>query len=520
VGVRDVATGSSDRPSDDEIEAFRVAGRYLASRGLVRETEGNLSTFDGSRLVITRTGSVLADLGPGDVLIGTADRLPTGASSDTGLHVDHYRTYGPLDGVRAIVHAHPAGSMPAPGAEPRHGRHGVYGTGRTLEQAVAMVEMILWSQKQPNAPPLAGTIAGPFAAVEFSMGGRRLEYGREVVWKSPLITGLDQSKLPGDAGGFRCTTVDEVADAIRGLAVRGAPVLGITAAYGVTLSAFQALDQGDDVAEAVAKAAALLVETRPTAVNIRWAVQRVMSTASGSVDESEAYAEALLAETRAIEQEDADACSAIGRLGAEMVPRGANVLTHCNTGMLCTAGIGTAMGVIWCSHLAGKAIHVWVDETRPALQGARLTAWELQRLGVPMTLVADSAAGSLMARGKVDLVIVGADRIAADGDVANKIGTYSLAVLAARHGIPFYVAAHASTMDPATPSGADIRIEERDPAEVTNAVGVPIAPDGVEAANPAFDVTPSELVTAIVTDRGVVRPPYREGLAHVVEAAP
>jgi methylthioribose-1-phosphate isomerase len=227
----------------------------------------------------------------------------------------------------------------------------------------------------------------------------------------------------------------------------------------------------------------------------------------------------VLAEARAIQREDAAACSAMGWFGSELIPEGANVLTHCNTGMLCTAGIGTAFGVLWCSHLEGKGIHVWVDETRPLLQGARLTAWELQRLGVPFTVIADGAAGSLMARGQVDAVILGADRIAANGDVANKVGTYPLAVLAARHGVPFYVAAPTSTIDPSTPSGDHIEIEERDPEEVTHAFGTRIAPEGAPALNPAFDVTPAELVTAIVTERGVVRPPFADGLAAVLEGA-
>jgi methylthioribose-1-phosphate isomerase len=194
------------------------------------------------------------------------------------------------------------------------------------------------------------------------------------------------------------------------------------------------------------------------------------------------------------------------------VPVGANVLTHCNTGMLCTGGIGTALGVVYSAHLSGKRLHVWVDETRPLMQGARLTAWELERLGVPMTIVADSAAGSLMAAGRVDLVIVGADRIAANGDVANKVGTYPLAILADYHAVPFYVVAPSSTIDLGARSGEAIPIEERDPAEVTRPFGLPIAPEGAGAANPAFDVTPASLVTAFVTDRGVIRPPFAEGL--------
>jgi methylthioribose-1-phosphate isomerase len=256
-------------------------------------------------------------------------------------------------------------------------------------------------------------------------------------------------------------------------------------------------------------------------VNIRWAVDRVRRAAdrAGSAGERE-YASAVLTEARAIEVEDALACSTMGWAGAELIPEGANVLTHCNTGMLCTAGIGTAFGVLWCAHLAGRGIHVWVDETRPLLQGARLTAWELQRLGVPFTVIADSAAGSLMAQGQVDAVIVGADRIVANGDAANKVGTYPLAVLAERHGVPFYVAAPTSTLDRATPSGGDIEIEERDPEEVTHAFGARVAPAGAAALNPAFDVTPAELITAIVTERGAVRPPFGPGLVSLGGVAP
>jgi methylthioribose-1-phosphate isomerase len=286
----------------------------------------------------------------------------------------------------------------------------------------------------------------------------------------------------------------------------------------VALAAFRALDRGEDVREASAKAGEMLCGTRPTAVNLRWAVDRVLAAAE-SAGGGRAFAEAALAEARAIEREDAEGCSAMGWFGSELIPEGANVLTHCNTGMLCTAGIGTAFGVLWCAHLEGKGIHVWVDETRPLLQGARLTAWELQRLGVPFTVIADGAAGSLMARGQVDAVILGADRIAANGDVANKVGTYPLAVLAARHGVAFYVAAPTSTIDPTTPSGDHIEIEERDPEEVTHAFGTRVAPEGAPALNPAFDITSAELITAIVTERGVVRTPYDAGLAAVSEGA-
>ena len=502
-----------EEPRPGEMAAFRAVGAHLARRGLITGTEGNLSTFDGRRLVITRRDADLHRLEPDDVLAGTLHDPPAGASSDTPIHVRTYRDYRE---IRAIVHAHPAGTMPVPGDEPRHGRHGLYGTGRTLEHAAAMVDMALWGLRLPNPPPLVGMIAGPFTPVELSIGApARPEDDEPPV--GPVVHGFDQSRMPNIDAGFRAETVEEVAEAIRRLAVRGAPLLGITAAFGVTLAAFLARLRGEDVRESVEKAGELLVATRPTAANIRWAVDRLGRVAASSADEN--LPEALHAEARAMELEDAAACSAMGWFGEALIPDVANVLTHCNTGMLCTAGIGTAFGVLWCAHLAGKGIHVWVDETRPLLQGARLTAWELDRLGVPCTVVADAAAGSLMARGKVDAVITGADRIAANGDLANKIGTYPLAVLAARHGVPFYVAAPISTVDLATASGDDIRIEDRDPEEVTHAFGTRVAPEGAAAWNPAFDVTPAELVTAIVTEHGIVRPPFGDGLRHAVEAA-
>jgi methylthioribose-1-phosphate isomerase len=263
-------------------------------------------------------------------------------------------------------------------------------------------------------------------------------------------------------------------------------------------------------------AADALKVARPTAVNLAWAVDRMMAVATRQCCQVgstlQRVHEEMVAEALRIETEDREACAAMGALGLELVPEDANVLTHCNTGMLCTGGIGTALGVVIAAHRAGRRPHVWVDETRPVLQGARLTAWELGRLGIPRTLIADVAAGSLMARKEVDLVFVGADRIAANGDVANKVGTYPLAVLAWYHDVPFYVAAPTSTVDLATPTGADIAIEERDPAEVTSALGVDLAEAGTPAANPAFDVTPAELITAIVTERAVLRPPYGPAL--------
>ena len=323
---------------------------------------------------------------------------------------------------------------------------------------------------------------------------------------------LDQTRLPHEEVFLECRSVEEVADAIRRMAVRGAPVLGITAAFALALGAknSKAPTAGALVRE-LERAGEILVATRPTAVNIAWSVERIMAVAR-SLNGVDAVRRSVEEEAIRIAREDEQACRRMAELGADLIPRGANVLTHCNTGMLCTAGVGTAQGVILEAHRRGKEIHVWVDETRPLLQGARLTAWELQRLGVPMTLVADTAAASLMASGSVDAVVVGADRIAANGDVANKIGTYQLAVLAHHHRVPFFVVAPVSSIDLETGSGSDIAIEERDPAEVTAPLGTRFAPEGTNVINPAFDVTPARLVTAIVTERGVARRPYRDAL--------
>ena len=294
---------------------------------------------------------------------------------------------------------------------------------------------------------------------------------------------LDQRALPTEERSIRCETFQQVADCIRTLAVRGAPAIGVAAAYGMALAA----DRG--------AAAELLRATRPTAVNLGWAIDRCL--AAGDV----------LAEAQAIHRDQEASDRRIAELGAERFEAGDRALTHCNAGALATAGYGTGLGVLRAAWERGRLGSVWVDETRPLLQGARLTAWELERAGIPHKVVADASAGSLISRGLVERVVVGADRIAANGDVANKIGTYPLAVLAGRHGVPFYVAAPISTLDPAVPSGAGIPIEERDPAEVA---------DWTEAFNPAFDVTPAELVTAIFTERGVLEPPYEEAIRAVL----
>ena len=322
-----------------------------------------------------------------------------------------------------------------------------------------------------------------------------------LAWSDDALELLDQTRLPSEEVWLRCTSAEDVADAIRRLAVRGAPAIGVAAAYGVVLG-IRAGGDLDSVCE-------LLGATRPTAVNLSWALDR-MGEAARDGDS------ALLPCAHAIAREQVDADARLAEYGAALLGEGERLLTHCNTGALATAGRGTAGGVIEAGFRAGRVSRVWVDETRPLLQGARLTAWELQRAGIPFQIVPDASAGALMARGLVDRVVVGADRIAANGDVANKIGTYSVAVLAARHGVPFHVAAPVSTIDPGTPTGADIEIEQRAPDEVTTVLGMRVAPDGAGAVNFAFDVTPHELVTSIITDRGVLEPPYEEAIAGAV----
>jgi methylthioribose-1-phosphate isomerase len=346
---------------------------------------------------------------------------------------------------------------------------------------------------------------------------------RPVVWTDGSVRILDQTRLPREERYLRCRTPAQVASAIRTLAVRGAPLIGIAAAYGTALgAAVSRARTGAGVLRDAERTAVRLAATRPTAINLRAAVERVLIGARRAAEDG-AGPDGVLAAARAeavrIDEDERDACAAIGRFGLDLVPDGARILTHCNTGTLATNWGGTAQAVITAAFDAGKLATVWVDETRPLWQGARLTAWELLRRGVPMTLVADTVAGSLMARGAVDLVVVGADRIAANGDVANKVGTYQLAVLARHHRIPFAVAAPVSTVDLRTPDGGSIPIEDRGPAEVTAPFGMPVAPRGTPAANPAFDVTPARLVSALVTDRGVVRAPYARGLRAAVAGA-
>ena len=332
---------------------------------------------------------------------------------------------------------------------------------------------------------------------------------------------IDQTRLPREEVYVETSDYRDLARAIREMRVRGAPLIGITAAYALALAARQAAaSEKDALLAALREAASELRATRPTASNLAWALERMLRLAEEDGD-ARAAADALEAEAVRIHQEDIDACRRIGANGAALLPAGVSLLTHCNTGSLATGGYGTALGVVRAAWEQGKLEHVYITETRPLLQGARLTAWELQRDGIPFTLIVDGAAGQLLRRGLAAAVVVGADRIAANGDVANKVGTYPLAVLARENGVPFYVAAPTSTIDPGTPGGDQIPIEERAAEEVTALAGVPTAPEGVAAANPAFDLTPAEYATAIITENGVAGPPYEQSLAQLLrEEAP
>ena len=318
---------------------------------------------------------------------------------------------------------------------------------------------------------------------------RELEPHRIVRLEHDAVVVLDQRLLPDQEVDLRCTTVPELAEAIRVLAVRGAPAIGVAAAYGMALAA----ERGDDLDAAFATLAA----SRPTAVNLRWALEAMRN-------------EPTRARAERIHADEVERCRAMGAHAVELFPAGARVLTHCNAGGLATGGYGTALGAVRAAHEAGRVSHVWVDETRPLLQGGRLTAWELEQLGIPHAVIADGAAASFMSRGEVDLVVTGADRIAANGDTANKIGTYGLAVLAAHHGLPLVVVAPTSTLDPSLATGEAIPIEERDGAEVSTRFA---------ARNPAFDVTPADLVAAIVTEQGIHRAPYGRSLPRETAAA-
>ncbi|MCL5058492.1 MAG: S-methyl-5-thioribose-1-phosphate isomerase [Actinobacteria bacterium] len=333
-------------------------------------------------------------------------------------------------------------------------------------------------------------------------------------WEDGRLLLLDQTRLPGCAEYICCEDHGTVAEAIKRLSVRGAPAIGAAAAYGLVLGAMKldCRDHGEFIA-GVEKVAGFLSGTRPTAVNLNWALERMLdSIRSAAPARPEDLIDIMLREAEVIYREDLEGNRKMGEHGLELIPEGARILTHCNAGSLATAGYGTALGVIRAAHEAGRRVSVYADETRPLLQGARLTCWEMVQEGIPVTLITDNMAGYLMFRGMVDLVVVGSDRIASNGDVANKIGTYGVAVLAREHGVPFYVAAPFSTIDIRLGSGLEIPIEERNPDEVTHIGGVRMAPEGVGVWNPAFDVTPAGLVSAIITERGILRAPYEKAI--------
>ncbi len=341
---------------------------------------------------------------------------------------------------------------------------------------------------------------------------------RTIEWTDAGVVMLDQRLLPTQEIYRTYTNHSEVAEAIRSMVVRGAPAIGVAAAMGIALGVHASnpgsLAELDALFERICSD---IASTRPTAVNLFWAVERMKVVYSSTRPQGiAAIRSALIHESIAMHAEDIEANRAMGRFGQELIPNKAQVLTHCNAGALATAGYGTALGVIRAAVEAGKQIHVYADETRPFLQGARLTAWELQKDSIPVTVITDNMAGHFMQKGKIDCVIVGADRIAANGDVANKIGTYSVAVLAKENGVPFFVAAPISTLDLSIPDGSHIPIEERDPDEVRKIMGVSITPIDAKVANPAFDVTPNRYVHAIITDRGIARPPFHESLRKLV----
>ncbi len=342
-----------------------------------------------------------------------------------------------------------------------------------------------------------------------------------VTWDDQEVVLIDQTVLPERLEWRRCRDVSSLCLAIGELAVRGAPAIGVAAAFGLALSWRLAMKKECNTADMLARFQndrAQLAATRPTAVNLFWALNRLGSLAEKLVaagKDADEIAIELLAEAQAVLDEDVAMCRSLGLHGQQLLPDFSTVLTHCNAGGLATGGYGTAVGVVFAAKESGKNISVFADETRPLLQGARLTAWELQNQGIEVTVICDSAAASLLSQGKVDAVITGADRIAANGDAANKIGTYPLAVMAHRHDVPFYVAAPGSTFDSVSENGQDIAIELRDPNEVHEFHGGRATPEGVGAWNPAFDVTPNDLITAIITEHGVIRPPYRENLAKV-----
>jgi methylthioribose-1-phosphate isomerase len=333
-------------------------------------------------------------------------------------------------------------------------------------------------------------------------------------WTDSGVRFIDQTKLPTEETYVTCKTYTQVADVIRNMVVRGAPAIGVAAAMGIALGVKASkAENGGDLKHEFDQICDVMGKTRPTAVNLFWAIRRMREKFEMlRVRPLEQIKQALIEEAQRMHAEDIAANQAMGRHGATLMPASGGVLTHCNAGALATCGYGTALGVIRAAVEQGKKIHVFADETRPFLQGSRLTAWELMKDGIPTTVISDNMAGAMMQQQKINAIVVGADRIAANGDVANKIGTYSVAVLAKEHGIPFYVAAPLSTVDFETPDGSGIPIEQRDGKEVTHIAGRQMVPDGVEVENPAFDVTPAKYVTAIVTERGIARAPYGESL--------
>src|SRR5215207_10197188 len=343
-----------------------------------------------------------------------------------------------------------------------------------------------------------------------------------IEWQGDTVVMVDQRKLPAQEVYVRCRTAQEVAKAIRTMVIRGAPAIGVAAAMGIALGMRRSTAKGTkQYAVEFQKLCDLMAATRPTAVNLFWAIDRMKRSFSAGALAGESTDELtgrLAAEARAIHDEDVAGCKAMGRLGAELVADGARLLTHCNAGALATAGYGSALGVIRAAVEAGKKIAVFADETRPFLQGARLTAWELVRDGIDTTVITESMAGPLMRAGEIDVVVVGAYRIAANGDTANKIGTYTVAVLAHEHNVPFYVAAPLSTIDLATPDGDTIPIEERDQREVSHLGSSRITPVGAHIRNPAFDVTPHRYISGIITERGILRPPFSDSLAAAFRA--
>jgi methylthioribose-1-phosphate isomerase len=342
--------------------------------------------------------------------------------------------------------------------------------------------------------------------------------------EADAVVMIDQRKLPAEEIYVRCRTAAEVARAIRTMVIRGAPAIGVAAAMGIALGMRTSAATGTQkFAAQFYKTCELMAATRPTAVNLFWAIERMKRSFAAAASAGESVAQIkdrLDREAEAIHDEDVASCRAMGAFGADVVPPGARILTHCNAGALATAGYGTALGVIRGAVEQGKQVTVVADETRPFLQGARLTAWELMRDGIQTTVITDNMAGALMHEGRIDLVIVGADRIAANGDTANKIGTYGVAVLAREHDIPFYVAAPLSTIDLDTPDGQHIPIEERSAREVTHVGGNQLTPDGALVWNPAFDITPHRFIAGIITERGICRAPYTESLARVFSDAP